>query len=331
MGLNDTKYLYASSNIRASEGAISYRERLNKFLECKSVDELYEALSMSANESPSSKKEAIEAYLNKRLDDAFNLVTKVSPAEHIYDFLKYEYDCCNLKLAIKCLIKDIELTPDMVYNNGSVNILPLLDDIKEGKYNAFPQNMANGAAQAREIYAKTKNPRDIDVILDKACFEDMLKNAEVTGCELFVKIVKTRIDKANVLTFARIASSSFTDKERLLCEVLINGGYIPKDTFIKNIENYDGNLDSILLGTKYSGILSTLGANYTLGDIEKLFEDTFLSLVKNTAFIPFGAEIPCAYLIKTTYEIKNIRIILAGISSSLPQEKIRERVRFGYV
>ena len=331
MALNDTKYLYASSNIRANEGAISYRERLNKFLECKSVDELYDLVVTASADTVLSKKDLIENSLDKKLDDAFSLVTKVSPNKHVYDFLKYEYDCCNLKLAIKCLIKSIELTSDMVYNCGSVDIMSLLDDIKEGKYDAFPPHMAKGAALAREIYTKTANPRDIDIILDKACFEDMLENAESGGCELFVKLVKTRIDKANVLTFARIASSDINDKERILSEATISGGYIPSDVFEKNIEGYDGNLDNILLGTKYSGMLSSLGANYTLGNLEKLFDENFLSLVKNTSFIPFGAEIPCAYLIKTVYETKNIRIILAGICSHLSGDKIRERVRFGYV
>lgn len=332
MAIKDTEFLYASSNIRAIEGSESYSERLRRFSECKSVGELYSQLTGGETDSGASGdiKERIEKMLDDRLCSSVSLVMKIVPDKKLYNFLLYEYDCCNLKTAIKCAIMGIPCE-DRLYGCGTVSADKISKDVSEGRFDIFPKNMASSAKKAREAYEKTKDPSVIDMILDRACFEDMLENVNEYGCEKFISLVKARIDRVNIMTFIRIAKSDIPDKQKALDEALVDGGTVSKSFLIGKLDSYDGNIESILSATPYQSVLSSLGSGAGLSELEKALDDVYLSLVKDMKFVSFGAEIPCAYLISTSYEIKNIRIILAGIASSLPQEKIRERVRFGYV
>lgn len=332
MAIKDTEYLYASSNIRAIEGPESYSERLRRFLECKSVGELYSQLTGGETDSGASGdvKERIEKMLDDRLCSSVSLVMKIVPDRKLYNFLLYEYDCCNLKTAIKCAIMGIQCN-DRLYDCGTVPADKISRDVPEGKYDIFPKNMALFAPRARETYEKTKDPSVIDTILDRACFDDMLENVNEYGCTKFISLVRARIDRVNIMTFIRISKSDIADKQRALDEALVDGGTVSKSSLLGKLDGYDGNIDAILAATPYQRALSSLSQEAGLSEIEKALDDIYLSLVKDMKFVSFGAEIPCAYLINTSYEIKNIRIILAGIASSLPQEKIRERVRFGYV
>ena len=332
MAIKDTEFLYASSNIRAIEGSESYSERLRRFSECKSVGELYSQLTGGETDSGASGdiKERIEKMLDDRLCSSVSLVMKIVPDKKLYNFLLYEYDCCNLKTAIKCAVMGISCE-GRLYECGTVPADRIAKDVSEGRFDIFPKNMANAAGKAREAYEKTKDPSAIDMILDRACFEDMLENANEYGCEKFISLVKARIDRVNLMTFIRVAKSDISDRQKTLDEALVDGGTLSKGSLIGKLEGYDGNIEAVLSATPYHSALSMIGSDFSLSSLEKALDDVYLSLVKDMKLVSFGAEIPCAYLINTSYEIKNIRIILAGIASSLPQEKIRERVRFGYV
>lgn len=329
MAIKDTEYLYASSNIRAIEGDASYSERLKRFIECKSVDELYFAVAGS-DAASGSKKEALEEYLDARLASAFSLVKKIVPDKKVYDFLIYEYDCCNLKVAIKSFIKGMS-PKGMIYSFGTVPEKAVSDCAKDGDTSAFPKNMAKAGKEAIEAYEKTKDPSVIDMIVDRACFADMLENANLYGYEKFVSLVKNRIDKVNIISFMRIALSKQYDKRKMLDMALADGGTITKTVFYSKLDGFDGNASGLLEGTGYYSASKEADASITFSSLERMLDDIYLACVRDMRFVPFGAEVPCAYILDTVYEIKNIKIILAGICSSLPQEKIRERVRFGYV
>jgi V/A-type H+-transporting ATPase subunit C len=56
-----------------------------------------------------------------------------------------------------------------------------------------------------------------------------------------------------------------------------------------------------------------------------------MALVKETKFIPLGLEVMVAFLAAHEYEVKNLRILLAGKEAGIPTQTIRERIRESYV
>ena len=65
--------------------------------------------------------------------------------------------------------------------------------------------------------------------------------------------------------------------------------------------------------------------------MEKWADDFWMELVRDAKFVPFGAEVFIGYAIALEYEIKNIRILLAGKDAGLDSDVIRERLRKSYV
>lgn len=47
--------------------------------------------------------------------------------------------------------------------------------------------------------------------------------------------------------------------------------------------------------------------------------------------VPFGAELLVLYIVRKEFEVKNVRIVLAGKSCGLSSEKIKERLRLGTI
>lgn len=328
MALSNTEYMYASAKVKAREGALSYSDRITSYLECKSIDALYDLMLPGVVPEGKTKKEAIEERLDGMLESAVLLVRENAPKPEYFDFLQYEYDCCNLKTLIKCMLRDIS-SDSMLYGIGTVPAEELKKALSERKLDyVLPKNMQTAAAEAIEAYSKTKDARIIDFILDRACFKDMLENSRLSGCKMCEMLVKTRIDSINIVTLERIARSQIADKESTLSEAFLEGGEIPLDTLSKRLRDENATLLSVLFETDYRDTVRNLGENYSFTELERALDERYLSIVKAEKYVPFGPEVLCSYLVNTVFEVKNARIILAGLSSGLDKEKIRERVRF---
>ena len=83
--------------------------------------------------------------------------------------------------------------------------------------------------------------------------------------------------------------------------------------------------------TRYAGFGALLAENGELWALEKWSDDYWMELAREAKFIPFGAEVLIGYAVALEYEIKNIRILLAGKDAELPSDVIRERLRKSYV
>lgn len=58
--------------------------------------------------------------------------------------------------------------------------------------------MKDAVNQAVELFGKGRDPQEIDIILDKACYSQMLKEAEKTENQFLIGYVKLLIDILNV-------------------------------------------------------------------------------------------------------------------------------------
>ena len=56
-----------------------------------------------------------------------------------------------------------------------------------------------------------------------------------------------------------------------------------------------------------------------------------MEVAREAKMVSFGAEILVGYLIAREYEVKNLRILLAGKSVGLTTDALRERMRLSYV
>ncbi len=320
----ETDYLFASARVRAAETRLIGSDKTESAINAKDATEIEGLIDSIGSAEGTSDK--LSAYLGR----AYSFIAEISPNENIASFLRYGYDCNNIKVALKCHFRETDCS-EMLFPFGAVPVDKILAMPKELDFSALPKHMSGAAAEAFDAYAKTSDPQLIDIILDKACYADMLEAAR-EGDDFAYDLVKTKIDITNIMMCIRIIrmGGGFSERD-VLQRSLISGGYLDEKLLYE--AKSENEISSLISGSEYdalSAFLSDDGAT-SLAEIERRCDDIYMNKVRKAKSMPFGAPLLCAYLVAVEYEVKNLRIILAGKRAGLSGEKIRERVRLGYV
>lgn len=337
--IKDSEYFYASARLKALEVKNITRERFEKMIDMKSLDEAVAILTNeceygdgSAVVSESTGAVNYEKLFASEQKKVYDLISELSPVPEILMFFKYQSDCHNIKSILKAEFiqkkYDIE---DILLNLGSVDIATAKLEVRERTFTGFPENMAMAANDAVEAFSKNKDPMMIDIIMDKACFADMLDVAERSGCKFLIDLAKRKIDIVNIMITIRIFRMRNTID--LLKKTLIHGGTIEESIFIEAFEGQEEKFYDALKYTEYAALKEFAEANQeqnTLSQLEKLCEEIYFSHIKQTRYIPFGAEVVIGYIASKEMEIKNARIVMCGKETSLAGDVIRERLRAVY-
>ena len=338
--LQPTEYMYASARIRSMENRIVGRERMEILMESRTPDEVMDRLAeygmapaetdgtAPAGETVSAARETM---LLAVLKEAFHEVESAVPDGELFRYLRYPYDCNNIKAAIKCATRGIPAR-DMLFDFGTVPADRVESLLREGKYEAFPKALAEAIPAAQDAYARTADPRRIDTVLDKACYAAMLTAVSETGDDTLISWVKAKIDLTNILTTLRILRMGMgTVGGAFLEETLLEGGTLEVSFFTKVYEEGEARLWEALSPTAYYRLAQVEGDPRPLSAVEKACDDLYMSLVREGARIPFGAPVAGGYLIGCETAVKNIRIVLAAKEAGLSASVLRERVRLSYV
>ena len=329
-GYNPTEYMYSSARIRALEARIATRERIRQMADAQSSDAVISQLSDFGFEI-SQGTEAVprDRMLESVLVGGYAEVASMECADAVA-FMRYQYDANNIKAIVKCAARGVS-AETMLSTLGTVSIDDAQRAFKEKDYSAFSRNISVAITEAEEAFAATLNPQQIDFIVDRACFSDMLEAAENSGVELASRLVKAKIDIVNIMITLRIIRMNLGK----MAMSVLDGAYILGGTFEKNmlceaIEKGEEELAALISRGEYAAVASAIFEGKTLGEIEKLADDLWLSIAKGAKYVSFGAEIAIGYIVALEYEVKNIRIILAGKDAGLSAEVIRERLRDCY-
>lgn len=340
--LQPTEYMYASARIRSLENRIVGREKLESLIDARSADEVMARLSeygiAPAEEDASvsgslpageAQSRAREGMLLAILREAFGEVEHAVPDPAVFRYLRYPYDCNNFKAAIKCAVRGIP-AGDMLFDFGIVPADRVETLLREGEYESLPPAMAAAVPAARDAYDRTGDPRRIDTVLDRACYEDMLR--AVVGEDTLSGWLKVRIDLTNILTALRILRMNMgAVGAAFLEEALLPGGSLGNGFFAGMEEVGENGFWDALSPTAYYRLASVEGEPRPLSAVEKACDDFYMERVREGARIPFGAPVAGGYLIGCETSVKNIRIVLAAKDAGLAPEVIRERIRVSYV
>ena len=339
--LQPTEYTYASARIRALENRMVGRERMEQLVEARTSDEVMDRLAEYGLTPPDSEPDvsalgearsaAREGMLLAVLRKAYDEVESSVPDPAVFRYFRYPYDCNNLKAAIKCGIRGISAA-DMLFDFGTVPADEVEELVREGKHERFPAAMASAIPVAKEAYDKTGDPRRIDTILDRACYEDMMAAATATGEATLLGWLRARIDLTNILITLRILRMNMaTVGGGFLKESLLPGGTLRTDFFDFAYDTGEERLWGALKRTPYEKLARGEGQSRSLSSVEKDADDLYMEQVRKDARVPFGAPVVGGYLVGWEVAVKNIRIILAAKDAELNSAVIRERIRLNYV
>ena len=330
---NETDYMYSSARARSLENRIAGAERLSHLADAENSAAIIANLSDLGFEVKLDEKGDFyrEATLATLLTEGYSEAEKMVSDPAFFSFLRYGYDCHNVKTMIKCFFRGVSCD-GMLIPLGSVDVAALAEAYKNKDYRCLPANMAEAAKTAEEAFAATSNPQKVDLILDRACYADMLKNAEEYGIPLALKLVKTKIDLTNLCSTVRLSLMKLgAGAASFLGEALIGGGYIDTSYWEEEFSAGVGKLAEGLEYSSYSSLATCLSGDISLGELERAADNLWLEVAKEAKYVPFGPEVLIGYLIALEYEVKNIRILLAGKDAELSRDVIRERLRESYV
>lgn len=329
-----TAYMYASSRIRALEAGIVGRDRIEQLADAASLDELYARLE-EFGVSPVRDEQGqvlAEQTLLGMLKTSLNHVLEAAPAPELFDFMRYPYDCNNIKVAIKCFLRGLS-SDGMLFDLGTVPAGEIAKMPTQSDYSLLPVAMAQAAPQALLAYEKTANPRVIDLILDKACFTDMLACATAGGEEFHVRLVRTQIDLTNAMMCLRLVRMGGGEQDRMLLEeALLDGGALDQQTLLALYAEGEQAVISYLGRTEYAKFAQSLAeSDGSAADAERAADNYRMALLRTVQYTTFGAPILSAYFYAQEYAVKNIRIVIAAKNAGLDPQTIRERIRTSYV
>ena len=328
-----TAYTYASARIRALENGLIGKDRMSQLAETENIDALYARLeeygvALVRNESGV----LLEATLNGMLKRALTDVTEGAPAPELFDFLRYPYDCHNIKSAIKCYLRKLPAS-DMLFSFGTAAPEVVAKMPESGSFDALPAEMAKAAPLAMQAYEKTGDPRAIDLILDKACFADMLRCASMSGEAFHLQLVQTQIDLVNLMICLRLVRMQAGQQGKLLLEqALISGGLLDPAAMSRAYDEGQGALLYLLNRTPYEKLGRLIEeSDGTAAAAERIADDYRMELVRTAKQTVFGISVLTAYFCAQEYAVKNIRIVAAAKKAGLSPEIIQERIRTSYV
>lgn len=340
-------YAYSTARIRSMETRLCRREQLERMADTKTIPELMSLLAeMGVTDGKRDTAgvpdgETVELLLETQLRRAFSEVADMLPDPSALRFWQYPYDCHNLKVAIKCVARGIS-TEGRMSSCGTVapermiqivkNVSSLTPKTMADGPSPLPKHLEEAIPAAVENFEKTNNPQLVDLVLDRACFSDMLDGAQATEVPFAERLVQTRIDLLNLLFAVRILRRHAPDAVWLWDNARLEGGSIEAVALRDAVERAD---EQALLAcaeeTPYVALAEMLSADATLSVLEKTADNTLIRTAREARDVLCGMEVPLAYLLAVEQNVKNLRIVVTGRLSGLPAGEIRERLRECYV
>ena len=324
--VKDNDYAYAVAKIKALSTRLFDQVYLMRLVDAEDMDSFSKLLSgrgypVTIDLDESLDRELIETYQfceGLLIDEHKNIITALRK--------KYDYHNCKVLMKAELLGENKDY---LLSGCGSINSELLSEAVRERRFGKLPGEMANAAKECFALLEQERNTHKCDIILDRACFLDMLDLAKKADNPFFLTFIKYQIDIANIIAFCRIQKNGGSEHD--LQEILVSGGDINTANLNINM-GYDA-LKNVLkeMGTEVESAVEQLEKEGSFTSLERLLDDYLIRFIKNVKYQSFGPEPIVAYLFAKESELKAVRIIASGKSGGVSDDIIRERLRETYV
>lgn len=319
-------YPFAVASVRSMENALLSKQKLMQMAEAKSAEEALRILSDSAYGKTQIKDvHEFEKMIGNHMEETYGAVAGLIPAETFIDIFLYKNDYHNIKVLIKEEVSKVS-GKNFLIKGGTISLESLRKNLRERNYVELPNIDGAAVEEAVSMYAKTKNGRYIDTILDKACFTSMAKAAKKLDNAYVSKYVLMLADITNLKTFLRI--KQMEREFSIMEESYVAGGSVSLETFGRAFRSESP--VSVLKETPYGTLCEEFMAlGFTL--FEKACDDYLMAYIKDAKYKTLTPEPVMAFILAKETEAKSIRIIMTCKLNSIETAIIKERVREAYV
>lgn len=330
------KYAYIVARVRAMKGKLIPKEMYPKFLNME-IPEITRFLGESEYKSDVDElgkkykgTDLFEHALNQNLALTYRKLIEVSQDEANYiitEYLRY-WDVWNIKTILRGKFSgasEDEILEDVV-SAGQLRYRDLLEIIKIGTIEGVI------AALSKTPYYPALSGykgvlADIENNLDKLYYASIIKAGDSSQDKFLLKFIRTEIDLKNLKILLRMKRAGMERDEIL--KVLIPGGLELKQTqfarlaalpfpeFVRALEEYS-----------YWKTISDISGDLTsLINIEtRLDKYALVNITRISYYYPLSILPVLDYIVSKKLEVDNLRIIVRGKETKLPEEIIKSHL-----
>lgn len=316
-----TDYLYLSARLRAKEVGLVGKEHLARYAGMRDAAEITATLVAEGIFPADTPREAALAAM---LRESFATVRECAPDPALFGFLQYPYDCHNVKTVLKCHY--LGRAPEGLFIDAGSVPVAALSDIPVSVPEALPAHLREAVAAACEAYERTHDPREIDFVLDGACFADMAECA--AALPVAARLVSARAEMTNLRTCRRLlAMQAGEGGEAILSRAFLEGGVSAKADLLAAYREGESGFAALVASSAFARVFESADPAAT----DLAMDNAYLAIAKEAARVPFGAEIAIGYLIGVEYAVKNLRILLVAKETGADSAALGGRLRENYV
>ena len=332
--VREQEFLYASGRIRALETKLLSRTIVERILEAQDMDAVMRVLSETDYAPDFEELESIydfEKALENSMKRTLGVIKESLKDQRVVRFFTLKYDYHNLKVVLKSRILGVGV-PENLSTLGEVPVEELLKLSKGEKDVAVPKLMRLAFERAAEVYEETLDPQQVDLILDRALYEELNLLVQDIGHDFLKSYLAALVDLTNIKTMVRL---KYMESDlRMLKKSLLPGGSIDLEFFEKMFQEPVPVLIEALAASNYSKVVKDGLENWVSSGssavYEKLVDDFLLGMLRKGLYKPFGLETVVGYLGARENELKILRVLMVGKINGISEDMIRERLRDVY-
>lgn len=326
-------YTFACAQVRCAEKYLLNRERLGVMVEARTMEDACKVLQDAryGTEGQVIQPASYEKTLAQETEKLYQFLGSIVPDPKVLRLFSYPADYHNIKALLKAEFLDIDGSQALL-PGGAIEPAAMAVLVRERNTIPMTTRMKKALEEAVDTHARTRDPQLVDLICDKACYEDVREAAQETGNRFAQGYVRLLIDTLNLKTFVRCQRMG--QPWSFFGNVFLPGGNIDEKVFVAGYEEpfqqFAGRLIvyDLLEAAEEGGAQMKETGSFTA--LERLCDNALIRYVRQAKYISFGLEPLIAYMVARQMETKNVRIILAGKAAGLDPERIRERVRETY-
>lgn len=327
--MKETDYAFSVAVIRSKENSLLTKSDMDNLIDAPSFSEAKAILESKGYKD--MDYENINDSLHKKTQEIWAFLEETVPSIDVFSFLVLKNDFHNLKVILKSKVMNLNEVEFQEDNNfllpSLISPKELMEKVNNKGFESLPSFIQNAALEGYDILVRTKDSMVAELVIDKYCLDNILKEAKKTKNDFIISYATTMASFANIKTAYRLAKSNRAKEiiESALCHVKEP----ERDMLIESSEKGVKDLLNFLSTTTFSDMACLLKDSITL--YEKEWEERILNMCLKVRNNILGPEAIIAYYQAKEIEMMNIRIIMFCKHNGIGSDSIRERVRRIYV
>ena len=314
-----------TARIRAMENRLLTRERLDRMIDARDDSEARKVLAECGYREDVSLDEA----LRQARAQVFYDLEHAVPDPRLVGIFQIKYDYHNAKAIVKA--EAVGADPErLLLAGGRYDPRELLERWRREERLPGAQEFVRAMEQAKAVLADSRDPQQADLLLDRACYEEIGRLARELDSPFLQGYVRLSVDAANLRAAVRIHRMG--KEGEFLRQALLPGGNVPPQTVAAaRQEALDEVFASGPLAEAARMGSKLLQAGGTLTEFERECDNAVTAYLADARRVPFGEEPVIGYLYAREQELTAVRSVFAGRAAGLDGETIRSRLRNTYV